>query len=673
MAVSRKPTITGSASLYFYAGTSGTYNIAVTPEFAASVPVNTLQATFMYRANGVNDRLIVGVMTNPTDASTFVPVDTILPGTTASAWEEREVVFSNYTGNGHYIAFKNAYTSAVAYAYIDNLYINLIPSCPKPHNAAATDVTVSSVTLDWTPMGSETSWEIAYGDYGFDPDGATATVVPANTHPFTIQNLNDASTYEFYVRANCGGSEHSYWSNAVAAATLCNSLVAVPYNENFEGYSGTTYQDANGIAPTCWTTYSTNTTYGAPHITSSGSYHYVHSGTNCMVFTCGAAGSDAYAALPTFTHPLNTLTLNFWRAMESATNGSTLTVGYVTDLNDLDSSFVLVATIPSVTSANGDTISVDFTGADIPANGNICFHWFYSTSFYSCCIDDISVTSNSSAPVVTVATNNATAVGETTATLNATITNPDNETIAAKGFEWKTTTGGTYTQIAGTGTGNTFTADLTGLTPNTSYTFKAFVTYNGETLYGSEKTFTTLESTVEPCDVPTGLTATDIQGESVTITWNSDANVSSWNIQYRPTGGQLSTATSNTNSYTITGLTNNTTYEIQVQANCGDGNLSDWSQAISVTTTGIASWLENSVSLYPNPAKEYVDIRVDGDLSVTAMEVYDVYGKVVRTVVGANDYSPLPTRINIAGLADGMYFVRVTVAEGVVTKSFLKK
>ena len=125
----------------------------------------------------------------------------------------------------------------------------------------------------------------------------------------------------------------------------------------------------------------------------------------------------------------------------------------------------------------------------------------------------------------------------------------------------------------------------------------------------------------------------------------------------------------NTNSYTITGLTENTTYQVQVQANCGDGNLSDWSSAISVTTVGINSWLESSVNLYPNPAKEYVDIRVDGDLNVSMMEVYDVYGKLINTVTVVDN----PTRINVSNLANGMYFVRVTTEAGKVTKSFVKK
>ena len=277
-----------------------------------------------------------------------------------------------------------------------------------------------------------------------------------------------------------------------------------------------------------------------------------------------------------------------------------------------------------------------------------------------------------SGPVITnptVATNAATAITENGATLQATITNPDNVTITAKGFEWKTTTGGTYTQIAGTGTGNSFTANLTGLTSNTNYTFKAFITYNGTTVYGSEQTFTTLDQGTNPCNVPTGLTASEITGESIFISWDNDPDVNSWNIQYRPQGGQLSTASSNTNSYPLTGLTANTTYQIQVQANCGDGNLSDWSPAITVTTTGIENWLDNSVTLYPNPAKEYVDIRVNGDLNVTMMEVYDVYGKLINTMNVVEN----PTRINVSGLANGMYFVRVTTEAGMVTKTFVKR
>jgi hypothetical protein len=109
-----------------------------------------------------------------------------------------------------------------------------------------------------------------------------------------------------------------------------------------------------------------------------------------------------------------------------------------------------------------------------------------------------------------------------------------------------------------------------------------------------------------------------------------------------------------------------------VQAVCANGT-SDWCTAITEQTTnvGIENWLSSSVTLYPNPAKEYVDIRIDGELNVTGMEVYDVYGKLINTV-GVCD-TPVQTRINVSNLANGMYFVRVTTEAGVVTKSFVKK
>lgn len=91
----------------------------------------------------------------------------------------------------------------------------------------------------------------------------------------------------------------------------------------------------------------------------------------------------------------------------------------------------------------------------------------------------------------TVSTVAATNVAQTTATLNATITNPNNVTITVKGFEWKLSDDDTYNQIAGTGTGNTFSALLSNLTLNTSYTFKAFISYYNTTVYGDEITFTT--------------------------------------------------------------------------------------------------------------------------------------------------------------------------------------
>ena len=683
----------GVGSLYFYAA-SATYNIAIVPQFDASIPVNTLQATFMYRASSSTDYMIVGVMTNPSDASTFVPVDTIHPESSASTWVEKEVVFSGYTGSGHYIAFYNGKPSTTCYSYIDDLVIGLIPTCPKPHDLHVVNATTNSIELGWTEVGSATSWEIAYGDPGFDPEGTAATVVTANANPFIINNLNTATAYDFYVRAVCSSNDVSYWSNSVAASTTM-APADLPYTSDFANTTNDQWVLNNGSCVNYWARGTVDGT-AALFVTDNGTTpNYTISSTSVVaaqkLFTVGTAdsltitfdvqvqGESSYDYMKMFLAPASMQYPASTSAPGSNDYGynsySTYAYDFYANGYGSQSSYHYIMNLASGTAHVVAKMPNPNANPNATSTAQLVFAWKNDPSVGTqppATITNLSVTADGSSPMPTsptVATNAATAIEQTTATLHATITNPDNVAISAKGFEWKATQGGTFTQIAGSGSGNGFTANLTGLTPNTGYTFKAFITYNGTTVYGSEMTFTTLEQGVEPCNVPTGLTASDIQSESIVITWDNDPAVSSWNIQYRPTGGQLSTASSSTNSYTINGLTANTSYQIQVQANCGDGNLSDWSSAITVTTTGIENWLENSVNLYPNPAKEYVDIRIDGDLNVTTMEVYDVYGKLVNTVNVIEN----PTRINVSNLANGMYFVRVTTEAGVVTKSFLKK
>ena len=1031
----------GAGSLYFYAGTSGTHNIAIAPPISSEIPVNTLQANFMYRATNATDMLIVGVMTDPAYESTFVPVDTIYPASQASNWMEQRVTFDQYTGAGRFIAFKNQYTSTYCYSYIDNLVINLIETCPQPMHVVATSTPSDTVYLSWD-AGTGSQWDVIYGPVGFDPndDEAENTVLiqGVTDNPYTVTDLAGGMGYDFYVRTDCDNGDYSEWSSFPAAAfpftyaigiTGSDTVTGCGFNITDDGGPGGNYSNYcdytlviypsdpdsivtisgtfagegtidylsvyNGISvdesellqkitsgtsgtvitfgplvsesgpltlhfhsdgsvvysgfiatascmerPSCprpthfevtattptsvtlewiasgeepsWNieygpagftqgngtvdvastnpftvdNLTTGTTYDfyvqadcgsgdvsewtGPVTATPGSYNMPvtgqHSITACdlVIFDDGGLngnysvscesyltiypevtgnlisiqgtvnteanydylyiydGADATGTLlgtyngqgltvPELTSSTGPLTIHFHSDPSVTYSGFQLTVSCIsntcpkpTDLtvsnvgeNSADLSWTpggsetswiveyKEATSASWTSATATTTSYQLTGltgltaynvrvkADCgdetsqyaitsfstPAcaatdacqytfvlgdgygdgwnNGYLTVeqngitvatleaidHELSSTQTYDSVTvnlcdgnattlvwhsgsydDEVSITlfgpdntqlftvddldenyasplftfttdcsGSGPGPVITdptVATNAASAIAQTTATLNATITNPDNVTISAKGFEWKATTGGSYTQIAGTGTGNTFTANLTGLTANTGYTYKAFITYNGTTVYGTEMTFTTLPEDVEPCDVPTGLTAGDITGESIAISWNASANAESYNIQYSPQGGSISSASSTTNSYTITGLAQNTTYQIQVQANCGNGNLSGWSQPISVTTTGIESHLANSIALYPNPAKEYINVECTmSNVQCLGVEVIDVYGKVINTI----NVTENPIRINVSGLANGIYFVRVTTEEGAVTKQFVKK
>ena len=259
------------------------------------------------------------------------------------------------------------------------------------------------------------------------------------------------------------------------------------------------------------------------------------------------------------------------------------------------------------------------------------------------------------------------------ATLNGAIVEPGNQPILDRGFELRKVSDTAYTVIVLQSIDPILEATVTNLTPLTSYTYRAFVTTDYGTYYGQDRYFVTLEG-IDTCDTPTNLDTVAVYNASLTIAWTDNADANQWNVRYREPGGSWDTTSVAATTFYLTGLSEHTTYEIQVQADCGEDNLSEWSNTLTVTTkgVGIPSWLENSVMLFPNPAKEVVNVQCtmnnvqwDGAF----VEVYDVYGKLLQTVRISSE----TTTLNVAGLANGMYFVRVTTEMGAVTKRFVKE
>ena len=69
------------------------------------IPINTLRLKFWAKKFSSNNvgTLVVGVMTDPQDPSSFVEVETIAPTT---GYKEYSIPFYMYAGNGAYVAIK---------------------------------------------------------------------------------------------------------------------------------------------------------------------------------------------------------------------------------------------------------------------------------------------------------------------------------------------------------------------------------------------------------------------------------------------------------------------------------------------------------------------------------------------------------------------------------------
>jgi len=271
----------------------------------------------------------------------------------------------------------------------------------------------------------------------------------------------------------------------------------------------------------------------------------------------------------------------------------------------------------------------------------------------------------------TVITSPADDITQHTATLHGAITEPGNQTIIARGFEWKAVGDDNYTQVT-TGNSNILLFGLTNLNANSSYTYRAFATTANMTTYGDDEIFTTLPDDSEPCEAPTNLDATEVTTNSITFDWTDHSDAYGWNVAWTWGSSLAGPVITSNKPYTIVDLQPNTTYTIRVQTICAGIGESEWSEPLTVTTLGVGidDYLTNSISLYPNPANDVVNVQCTmNNVQVEAVEVFDVYSKLLQTV----SMTPETTHINVSGLAAGIYFVRVTTDEGVVTKSFVKK
>ena len=156
---------------------------------------------------------------------------------------------------------------------LDDISVVEMPSCPNPSNFEISNITYESAELNWTSNGTETVWEIEYGDVGFTQ--GNGTTLSTTTNPFTLNGLSPVTNYDIYVRAICGtipGTDDSFRVGPIAIETPCDEFIA-PYFYDVE-------QQTNGIIEDCWTSNPTFQTgnyfwtpfYGYQYDTETGPY-----------------------------------------------------------------------------------------------------------------------------------------------------------------------------------------------------------------------------------------------------------------------------------------------------------------------------------------------------------------------------------------------------------------
>ncbi|MCS7077087.1 MAG: fibronectin type III domain-containing protein [Bacteroidia bacterium] len=439
-------------------------------------------------------------------------------------------------------------------------------------------ITVSSATASWTPVSGATSYTIRIA-----PASSTAwTSYTTTSTTFTFTGLSSSTNYQWQIRTNCAAGSSAYCpsQNFTTLSASCNVPTglstknvtpnsaqiswnsvtgAVSYTIQYKTYSSSTWASVN----------TTTTTYKLSGLAANTAYQW-QVRTNC------SSGSSIYTTSQNFTTEPNTTTACSGTWMDSGGNSSNYS-------NGEDYTFTIAPTGASSISVtftsfgvengydflyayNGTSTSAPligtYTGTTLPStiianSGAITFRF----------VSDGATTSQGWAanwnctPCSNPNTLSATTITNNSATLNWNLVS----SVSSYEIRIKPVSSSSWTVYSGINT-NSYTA--TGLSPSTNYEWQVRSFCNST--FSASHTFTT---TAPPCNVPTGLTTTNINTSTATLNWNSVTGATSYTVEYK-SASSSTWSSQNTTALllNLSGLSPSTNYQWRVKTNCSSGS-----------------------------------------------------------------------------------------------------
>ena len=223
----------------------------------------------------------------------------------------------------------------------------------------------------------------------------------------------------------------------------------------------------------------------------------------------------------------------------------------------------------------------------------------------------------------------------------------------------------TYTWSPATGLSSTTGASVTA-NPSSTTVYTVTGTTNG----CSTNAVATVQVTVVTANFTASPSIVDLNTSNGLVTFTNTTSTNAlfhnWNFGDPASGTTNNTSTlkNPTHTYTTPG-----SYTVTLTSASGSssGNCTN-TKTFTVlvrNTTGLAEAFEaGSIKIYPNPAKNYLQVEVPERENVTEIQLTNAIGQVVA--------SQKPTagqvRLNVSNVAGGIYFVKITNANGSITK-----
>jgi phosphodiesterase/alkaline phosphatase D-like protein len=499
----------------------------------------------------------------------------------------------------HYrVVAQNAYGTSYG---ADMTFYTQAPTAPTAATNAATSVSASGATLNGTVNGNNytTTVTFQYGtstSYGttVTADQSPVTGAVATAVSKTITGLLPNTTYHYRVKAEGFGTTYG----ADMTFTTAGSPTAVTNTASAVGATTATVNgtvNANNVSTTVTFEYGLNTNYGKvvtasqspvtgstdtavskqltsliPNIT----YHYRVVATNVndtvygadMTFTTtGSAPTAITRAATNVTSTGATL-----KGTVNAKNDSTtVTFEYGTSISYGSS---ITAVQSPVTGINNTTVSANLTGL----TANTTYHYRVVATNSTGTTYGADRTFFTAAAGPTATTQEASNIGPTSATLNGLVNANNNSTTVTFQFGPDTNYGRTAAaaQSPVTGSVNTpVSADITNLTPNTTYHFRVVAESSSGTAYGADLTFFTEVKTPTVTTAPVTKITYHTAKSGGNVTDEGGSPVTARGVCWSTSPGPTIADNFTVNDYgpgpfnsTMNQLTPNTTYYVRAYA-----------------------------------------------------------------------------------------------------------
>lgn len=242
-----------------------------------------------------------------------------------SIWANSDVLNIDSTDPANNFTTNPLLITRAISSFVPNIILGGIQqACANPTALGVDNLTNVSANLKWAVNPDIATYNVEYGESGFQPGSGIATATGVgNPHP--ISDLIPQTAYQFYVQSSCGSST-STWSGPYSFSTACDPMTG--FSENF---------DEAATLPECWSKIVDTANPNAyVNVVNNASFSPAN---HLELYNSGDTAAKLYIVSPSVT-TFEDMRLKF-RAYGSA--GYTLEVGTMTNPSD-PASFTIVGT-----------------------------------------------------------------------------------------------------------------------------------------------------------------------------------------------------------------------------------------------------------------------------------------------------------------------------------------